>query len=164
MPSSAKIDWGRHWVEECPFPGLLWCERDGLPDERKANSAETEPERPGSAFHVTLTLTAIEYPDARRLDYTLNRSGSVKAIPGIASDVVYDADGAGVEYTQANGVVVSMSRDPSTRLLASVSTRLVTNAVGAVTGIRDEGPDGVQPTIAMSSSTRIWKIETMKFS
>ena len=69
-----------------------------------------------------------------------------------------------MEYTQANGVVVSMSRDPSTRLLASVSRRLVANAVGVVTGIRDECPDGVQPTIAMPSPTRIWKIEAMKFS
>jgi YD repeat-containing protein len=47
--------------------------------------------------------TATTYPDGRRIEYTLDRSGVTVAIPGVISAVSHDADGAVAGYVLANG-------------------------------------------------------------
>lgn len=92
--------------------------------------------------------TATVYPDGRRLAYTLDRSGVTSAIPGVLSNVDYDADGTVLGYRFANGVEVSSARDPVSRRLSEVAARsgaatlrrlaYTYNATGDITAIQDE--------------------------
>jgi RHS repeat-associated protein len=92
--------------------------------------------------------TATVYPDGRRLDYTLDGAGVTSAIPGVLSNVEYDADGTVLGYLLANGVAVFSPRDPVSRRLTEVAARRgdVTlrrlaydyDAVGNITAIHDE--------------------------
>lgn len=66
-------------------------------------------------------VTAIVYPDARRLDYVLAADGTVVEIPGVASGIRYSADGNIEAYTLANGVQVALPRDATSRRLEEIS-------------------------------------------
>lgn len=98
-------------------------------------------------------LLAIRYPDGHELRYELDDSGTVQRIPGVADRMVYEADGALVGYRQANGVEISMPRDPSTRRLRTIGAErdgttlrrldYGYDAIGAITSIRDQMPQGV---------------------
>jgi len=62
----------------------------------------------------------IVYPDGHRLAYHLDRTGNVRAINGVVSDIRYAADGALEGYRLANGVAVEMPRDPVSQRLLEV--------------------------------------------
>jgi RHS repeat-associated protein len=92
--------------------------------------------------------TAIVYPDGRRVDYLLDRSGNVSEIVGVAADLRYGADGSLEGYRLANGVEVAMPRDPVSRRLAGVAARrgdetlrrldYAYDAVGTIAELRDD--------------------------
>ena len=98
-------------------------------------------------------MTAIVYPDGRRVAYNLGVSGVVKQIPGVATEVRYAADGNLESYTLANGVQVSMLRDPVSRRLNEVSgvrggailrrLRYGYDTTGGITSIADEMTGGI---------------------
>lgn len=93
-------------------------------------------------------MTAIVYPDGRRVSYNLGVSGVVKEIPDVAKEIRYAADGNLESYTLANGLLVSMPRDPVSRRLNEVSSvrngvplrrlRFGYNVTGCITSITDE--------------------------
>lgn len=98
--------------------------------------------------------TATIYPDGHRVEYTRDNSGVVMGIPGVVSDVTYEADGAVGAYDCANGVKVSMQRDPVSRRLAEISAHRDLNilrrctyaydSVGNIVGLRDDMPGDVR--------------------
>lgn len=97
---------------------------------------------------------AIVYPDASRVEYHLDRSGSVRAIPGAVSNVVYAADGGVQSYRLHNGVTVEMPREAESGRLQYIQAgkdgftlrRLDYgyDAVGAISSLRDEEPGLVE--------------------
>jgi len=99
-------------------------------------------------------LTGIRYPDGREISYELDDSGMVQGVPGVASDFRYDADGALVAYTLANGMSVEAPRDPATRQLQQLkATRngltlrqldYRYDDVGSIRTVRDETPDDTE--------------------
>ncbi len=98
--------------------------------------------------------TAIVYPDGHRLDYKLDRSGSVREIAGVASDILYAADGGIERLRLQNGVEVAMPRDAlSGRLQRIHATRngatlrridYTYNPVGTIRSLRDERPGTIE--------------------
>ena len=98
-------------------------------------------------------LTSITYPDGRRLDYTLDRSGSVNAVVGVATALQWGADGILQGYRLANGVDVTLARDGDSRL-QSVSAVLGSTVlrrleytyepVGNIATMRDTIPGNVE--------------------
>ncbi len=99
-------------------------------------------------------LQAIIYPDGRRVDYTLDRSGAVTAIPGVASQIAYTPEGTPESWMLANGVGIEMPLDPVSRRLSSVrATRggavlreldYSYGVVGTISAIRDSMPGGAE--------------------
>lgn len=67
--------------------------------------------------------TAIIYPDGRRVEYTLEDSGVVSAIPSVVSNVTYSADHNVVRYQLANGVVVEQPRSATSPRLERITAR-----------------------------------------
>jgi len=105
-------------------------------------------------FDLQGRATAIVYPDNHRIEYTLDRSGSVRGIPGVVSDVIYGPDGGVESYRLQNGVDVKMVRnDLSGRLQVIQAKRGVTtlrrldytyNPVGSIRALRDEKPGSTE--------------------
>ncbi len=103
-------------------------------------------------YNLQGELVALTYPDGRRLEYVRDASGAVAGIPGVLSGLLYGADGALEGYTLANGVAVTLPRDPSTQRLSEVAAhrgpdllrrlRYGYDAVGNVTSLVDETPGG----------------------
>ena len=99
-------------------------------------------------------LTAIVYPDGHRVEYTLDASGTIKAIPGVVTDISYAEDGVAAGYTLANGVKIELPRDPLSRRLTEVSARkgvdtlrritYAYDAIGNITGMQDELPGSIE--------------------
>jgi RHS repeat-associated protein len=97
---------------------------------------------------------AITYPDQHRIEYQLDRSGSVRAIPGVVSTVVYAADGGLESYLLNNGVAVAMPRDPDSQRLRSIQASRAGatlrrldydyDPVGTIRSLRDEEPGLVE--------------------
>lgn len=98
--------------------------------------------------------TAIIYPDSHRAEYHLDRSGSVREIAGVVSDVFYDADGGIEHYRLGNGVEVAMPRQAASRRLQTIhatfggaTLRRIDYdyaAVGAIRSMRDEKPGSIE--------------------
>jgi RHS repeat-associated protein len=65
----------------------------------------------------------VVYPDGHRVTYTLGSSGEPAEIPGVVADLDYDPDGRANGYRLANGVDVTMARDPFSRRLTEISAR-----------------------------------------
>jgi RHS repeat-associated protein len=105
-------------------------------------------------YNLQGNLTSITYPDGRRVDYVLDQSGSVTEIPGIANHIQFGADGTLEAYTTANGIAVSLQRDPvSTRLMtigAALGGKILRridytyDSAGQITTMRDEIPENVE--------------------
>ncbi|HEY6970180.1 MAG TPA: RHS repeat-associated core domain-containing protein, partial [Candidatus Angelobacter sp.] len=105
-------------------------------------------------FNLQGKLQAITYPDGKRVQYTLDRSGTPTEIPGVLSKITYDADGSVTGYLLANGVAVSTPRDTVSRRFAEATARkdgttirslsYGYDSVGNVTSIRDEMPGDIQ--------------------
>ena len=99
-------------------------------------------------------LTALTYPDGRRLAYTLDRSGAPAGIPGVLSGVSYDADGAMSGYALPSGITISSPRDPLSGRLLEVAARkdgatlrrigYGYDAIGNIITIEDELPGDTQ--------------------
>ncbi|MHC1729122.1 MAG: toxin TcdB middle/N-terminal domain-containing protein [Syntrophobacteraceae bacterium] len=99
-------------------------------------------------------LQAIVYPDGRRVDYTLDRSGAVSAIPGVASQIAYAPEGTPESWLLANGVTIEMPLDPVSRRLSSVRATLggvvlreldyTYGVVGTISAIRDTLPGSME--------------------
>ncbi len=102
----------------------------------------------GREYDLQGRLTAIIYPDGKRLVYELGVCGVVKQIPGVATDVRYAADGNLESYTLANGVQVSLPRDAVSRRLNEVTgmfgattlrrLRYGYDTTGSITSITDD--------------------------
>ncbi|UCC29692.1 MAG: VCBS repeat-containing protein [Phycisphaerales bacterium] len=98
--------------------------------------------------------TAIVYPDARRVEYTLDNSGAVLAIPGVVSDVTYSANQNVIGYRLANGVDVQLPRSSTSFRLERITARhgalllrelaYTYDDIGNVAMIRDEIPGEVE--------------------
>jgi RHS repeat-associated protein len=98
--------------------------------------------------------TAIVYPDNHRIDYTLDRSGSVREIIGIASDILYAADGGIDSYRLQNGVEVTMPRDATSGRLQRIHAMrggatlrridYTYDPVGTIRSLRDEKPGSIE--------------------
>lgn len=108
----------------------------------------------GFEYDLQGRLSAVIYPDNRRVDYTLDASGAVQRIPGVVTRVSYAASGAMDGYTLANGVDIALPQDAVSRRLTEVSARLGPaalrrivysyDAIGNITALRDETPGGVE--------------------
>jgi RHS repeat-associated protein len=72
-------------------------------------------------FDLQGRASAVVYPDGHRVEYELDPSGVVTGINGYVSDINYASDGNTEGYTLANGVQVSMPRDPLSRRLNAIS-------------------------------------------
>ena len=105
-------------------------------------------------FDLLGRAAAIVYPDNHRVAYTLDRSGSVRAIVGVTSDIIYGADGGIESYRLANGIDVVMPREPvSGRLQTIHATRggatlrridYAYDSVGTIRSLLDEKPGSVE--------------------
>ncbi|HEX2061873.1 MAG TPA: RHS repeat-associated core domain-containing protein, partial [Thermoanaerobaculia bacterium] len=105
-------------------------------------------------FDIQGRTTAIVYPDGQRLDYQLDRSGSVRAIAGVASDVLYAPDGGVESYRLANGVVITMPREAASGRLQTIlathngaTLRRIDygyDGVGTIRSLRDEKPGSIE--------------------
>lgn len=99
-------------------------------------------------------IQSITYPDGRVLNYERDDSGTLVRVPGVADNLQYEADGALVSYQTDNGMLVKTSRDAATRQLNSLHASVggttlrridySYDAVGAISGVRDETPDDVE--------------------
>jgi RHS repeat-associated protein len=95
-------------------------------------------------------VTAIIYPDGYKVDYQMDDSGAIKEISGLIKNVIYDENGDITEYSQANGVVVKIPRDPVSRRVIEMSAgkgatvlRKVSyeyNGTGNIIATKDESP------------------------
>lgn len=99
-------------------------------------------------------LQAIIYPDGHRVTYSLDDSSTVSAIPGTVSATAFDADGEISRYQLANGVEVTLPRDPTSRRLRAIAAHQGGNllrqltysydSVGNITGLQDTQPGQVE--------------------
>lgn len=99
-------------------------------------------------------LTAIVYPDGHRVAYDLDRGGSVREIPGVASLLQWGSDGTLEGYRLVNGVDVSLPRDPASLRIDRVSASLAGatlreveytyEPVGQIATMRDTIPGNVE--------------------
>jgi RHS repeat-associated protein len=105
-------------------------------------------------YNLQGRLTAITYPDGRRVTYTLDRSGVPTGIPGMAFQVSYEPDGTLSGYRLVNGIAISSLRDPVSRRLGEVAARkdgatlrrlgYGYDAIGNIVTIQDEMPGDAQ--------------------
>jgi RHS repeat-associated protein len=105
-------------------------------------------------FDLQGRATAIVYPDNHRLEYRLDRSGSVRTIVGAVSDIIYGADGGIESYKLANGVDVVMPREPVTGRLQKIhathggaTLRRIDygyDSVGTIRSLLDEKPGSIE--------------------
>ena len=105
-------------------------------------------------YNLQGRLLAIVYPDGHRLDYTLDHSGSVWEVVGVATNFTYGPDGVVEGYRLANGVQVTMPRQPVSMRLATVTavrdeTTLrridyTYDPVGTIRAVRDEMPGNIE--------------------
>ncbi len=103
------------------------------------------------------SLTTQHYPDGHAVDYELDDSGSITAIPGFASGVRRDARGAVLGYALANGVVIELARNPITDRLEEISAsrdgtvlrrlRYQLNDLGRIDGVEDTTDENVEQQV-----------------
>jgi len=96
-------------------------------------------------------LAAIIYPDGHRVEYSRDDSSSVRSLPSLLTETLYDIEGAIAQYQLANGVKISMPRDPTSRRLLEVAAyrdgtslrqlRYTYDSVGNIVGLQDTLPD-----------------------
>ena len=92
-------------------------------------------------------VSAVVYPDGRRVEFARDGGGAVTAIAGIVTTVSYDIEGHTIGYTCANGLTVTLPRDPVSGRLLETSARMgagpirslvyAYDAIGSITGIDD---------------------------
>ena len=72
-------------------------------------------------YNLRQEVTAITYPDGRRVVYALDASGAVQSIAGVVSQATYTAEGQLESYTCANGVQSTFARDLVSNRLNQIS-------------------------------------------
>jgi RHS repeat-associated protein len=105
-------------------------------------------------FDLQGDLTAVVYPDGRRIELKRDRSGTLRVIPGMVTETEYDEQGRLLGCAFANGTRCMQPRDPVSRRLteitaqggAGVIRRMVYSydATGNITGIEDSFNGAVQ--------------------
>lgn len=105
-------------------------------------------------FDLQGRATAIVYPDNHRVEYRLDRSGSVREVVGVVSDIIYAADGGIESYRLANGVEVTMPRDEASSRLQTIHAIRAGNtlrridygydSVGTILTLLDEKPGSIE--------------------
>ncbi len=99
-------------------------------------------------------MTALIYPDGRRIEYVLDASGAIQQVSGFVTQVSYYEDGKIESYTFANGVACAFPRDLVSRRLTRVSaTRAGATLrsvgysyddIGNIVGLHDEMPGSIE--------------------
>ena len=105
-------------------------------------------------FDLQGRASAIVYPDNHRVEYRLDRSGSVRQIVGIVSDIVYAADGGIESYRLGNGIEVVMPREASSGRLQTIQATRAGDtlrridygydSVGTIRTVLDEKPGSTE--------------------
>jgi RHS repeat-associated protein len=108
----------------------------------------------GREYDLQGRPTAIVYPDNTRIEYQLDPSGSVREVGGVATLLQWGPDGILEGYRLANGVDVSLPRDPDSKRIERVeASRNGTtlreveysyDAVGTIATMRDSIPGNVE--------------------
>lgn len=99
-------------------------------------------------FNLQGEVTAVTYPDGRKVNYVREDCGGVKEVEGVAADFVYDEEGSLLSYVLNNGMKVKMERDEETNRMKNISAVLNNtmfrsldyqyDTVGNITVIKDQ--------------------------